>query len=176
MLRPRNAPLLTLPTRPTSTVTANWFDMAVDEATEKIQLMRDHGYRFGLILAWGLTGSDFDALDDPGVRGEIQEIVHWWDQYSGDLFSDEFCQYVGMTLADLRKDGAVPRKELEEILGGEHHPQVGVRWEGSLPILSETFTDSLVAALLDVRDEAVRRLNVPPSTDGEARISDGEEQ
>lgn len=55
---------------------------------------------------------------------------------------------------------------MDELLGDEGTEVTGVRWdyfgEGGqtalLPVLSETFTEGLLAALRDLRDETVRRL------------------
>jgi hypothetical protein len=136
--------------------------------------MRDGGYRFGLILANGLEGSDFDNLDDRGAEGEIQEIMRWSGDYTdGEVFSQDFCDHIMWVLSALTNDNFVDpelRQEIQEVLGDEHNPRAGVRWGEELasgPVQSDTFTDAVVAALLDVRAEAIRQVNTPPSPQAE---------
>jgi hypothetical protein len=158
------------------------FESAVERATHEIERMRENGYRFGLSLAIGLNGSDFDALDDPDAGAEIDEIVYWGytgDLHDSDVFSAGLPAYVVGLIHD--KDDDEGDHWPSETFGDEDHTRAGVGWEDSHPILSHTFTESLMAALRDVRDEAVRRLDVPrPHPDQEAFPfevqEDGEEQ
>jgi hypothetical protein len=150
------------------------FEWSVERSTEQIQTMRDGGYRLGLILAWGLEGSDFDNLDDDHAEGELQEIVSWSGDYAdGEVFSAEFCDHIRWVLSARTDEGFIDpdmQRSIQEVLGDENHPQPGVRWGEELasgPVLSDTFTNAVTAALLDVRAEAIRRLNAAPSPEGE---------
>jgi hypothetical protein len=56
--------------------------------------MRDNGDRFGLMLAMGLEGSDFDNPYERDAEGEIQEIVRWSGEFhDGEVFANEFCAF-----------------------------------------------------------------------------------
>jgi len=64
------------------------------------------------------------------------------------------------------------RALLEEILGEEGDAGTGVRWrhegESVLPELSDTFAQGALAAMRDVRDEAMRRMRTSTQDEGQS--------
>ncbi len=137
------------------------FEEAVHTVVDGVTSVLDRGYRFGLLLAPGLTDTDFETLDRRGARREIQELIKEWGAHSGEGFSTRFASRVEEVLGWF--DPAAPselRELIHELLGDEGDEE-GVRWvsvgERTVPEVSDTFTDGILAALIDVRDEARRR-------------------
>ena len=155
------------------------FDAAVETTTRTLKATLDNGYRFKLLLAPGLVGSDFDALEHPGAAAGLQEVVSSWGEDYGDFYSGEFTSFVNGVLEKLdpADADAETRARLQQILGGEVDPGAGVRWrhEGGdlLPQLSDTFAQGSIAALQDVRDEAMRlmRTSMPEESNHERPTS-----
>ncbi len=137
------------------------FDEAVEITAKTVGAALDNGYRFGLLLAPGLTPVDFETIDVRGARSEIQEIVFHWGGDGVTDFSWEFATHVQQVLDAFNSDKDRDRRDLlDDVLGTEDTDVwTGVLWtpEG-VPRLSDTFADGVLAALRDVRDEATRRM------------------
>ena len=151
------------------------FDAAVDAATRNVRDVLEAGYRLGLLLAPGMVGADFDALDDPGIAGPVRTLIESWGEDDDGRFTGDFLGYVETVLNAAFIGGtgsdAQTAATVRELLGGEDEPGVGVRWVKApsddllLPSLSTTFADGIVLALRDVRDEALRRLSTKTVTE-----------
>lgn len=142
------------------------FDQAVETTAGLVGDVLDNGYRFGLLLAPGLTPDDFEVIDRQGARTGIQEIVWEWGIDGVSDFSSEFALHVNQVLDALNPDKDRDGRDLlEDVLGTEGievEVWTGVVWAQDLegketPRLSDTFADGVLAALRDVRDEATRR-------------------
>ena len=142
------------------------FDQAVETTARSVSAVLDNGYRFGLLLAPGLTPADFEVIDYPEARTEIQEIVWEWGQGGYVFFSFEFADHVNQVLDAYNSDKDRDRRDLlEDVLGDEDiEVWTGVVWTPApggdyrAPRLGDTFADGVLDALEDVRDEATRRM------------------
>ena len=152
------------------------FDQAVETTARAIGAVLDNGYRFGLLLAPGLTPADFEVIDRRGARTEIQEIVREWGEDGFGDFSSEFAGHVSKVLDALNPDKDRDRSNLlEDVLGtADTGVWTGVAWtqepdKGDQARLSDTFADGVLAALRDVRDEATRRMTSDRARDTEGK-------
>jgi hypothetical protein len=146
----------------------------VDRSIQMIREMTVIGYRLGLIFAAGLSGNDFELLDEAEAWVWVHELVRYGrDDIYGGTFSVDFSDYIRGVLSTLTDDRFAPElgEELRGILGDAHHPEVGVRWEGETgsirPDVSCFILSAVVLALRNVRDEALRRITTPASSGGE---------
>ena len=153
------------------------FDKAVATTAKSIETVLDNGYRFGLLLAPGLTPADFESIEEPDAGTEIKDLVFFWGEGGHPTFSSEFAAHVAEVLdaCDSNEDPDL-RSLLEEVLGGPENPSSGVVWTESpldedqvLPRLTDTYTDGVLAALKDVRDEATRQMTSQRSRNTESR-------
>ena len=152
------------------------FDQAVETTARSVGAVLDNGYRFGLLLAPGLTPADFEVIDRRGARTEIQEIVREWGEDGVSDFSREFAGHVSKVLDAFNSDKDRDRRDLlEEVLGIEDTDVwTGVAWtqepgKGDQARLSDTFADGVLDALRDVRDEATRRMTSDRVRDTEGK-------
>ena len=151
------------------------FDQAVETTARAIGAVLDNGYRFGLLLAPGLTPVDFEVIDRRGARTDIQEIVWEWGEGGFGDFSGEFAGHVNQVLGAFNSDKDRDRRDLlEDMLGTDETGWSGVAWtqepgKGDQARLSDTFTDGVLAALRDVRDEATRRMTSDRARDTEGK-------
>jgi hypothetical protein len=152
------------------------FDEAVDVTARSVGAVLDNGYRFGLLLAPGLTPADFEVIDGRGARTEIQEIVWEWGQDGVSDFSWEFAGHINSVLDNYNSDEDRDRNALLRDVLGDEDTEVwtGVAWSTApgevgqtAPRLSDTFADEVLAALRDVRDEATRRATSSGNEDRE---------
>lgn len=153
------------------------FEDSVASAASSFTAALDNGYRFGLLIASGLEGVDFDDLDDPRANATLRSIVlDWGGRHDGSVFSFEFAATIHHVLNQgyLEKDDEPLSLKVTQILGaqdeGGGESGVGVQWIRNpddsmlgpagqvVPRLSETFAEGALAALRDVRDEALRRV------------------
>ena len=143
------------------------FDEAVESAAASVGAALDNGYRFGLLLAPGLTPVDFEVIDNREAREEIQELVREWGEEGVSGFSSDFVRHVRQVLDAYNSDEEQERRDLlREVLGtDEDEVWTGVVWEPDpdvegqwLPRLTDTFADGVLAALRDVRDQAIRQI------------------
>ncbi len=143
------------------------FEKAVEAAETAFREMLNSGYQFGLLVAGGLTGSDFAVLDNPAVVAEIQAIILAWGfEAETENLSFEFCSFVGTTLSAWSDDESELQGTIQDLLGDDDGAP-GVQWQDGesedgtaavFPAVNRTFADGIVRALRDVRDEAARRL------------------
>lgn len=152
------------------------FDEAVETTAKSVGVVLDNGYRFGLLLAPGLTPADFEVIDRREARAEIQELVSEWGEAGVSAFSWEFALHVQQVLDAYNSDEDQDRRDLlRDVLGTEDDDVwTGVIWtpepgadERLLPGLTATFADGVLAALRDVRDEATRRMTSGRTGDAE---------
>jgi hypothetical protein len=153
-----------------------YFEGAVNHAVKSILHVKDFGYQFGLRAGWGLSSEDIDALSDPGALKKFQAEVSLRSEDSAadrelpsespSLFTNYF---LGWLYALLHPDEVeIIQEEFEEGFDLEMFHRAdragrtvsGMRWneDGSAATLSDTFAESAFEALIDIRDEAIRRL------------------
>jgi hypothetical protein len=166
-LRASKRPLASAPDQSNLEKYQPMFDEAVEITAKTVGAALDNGYRFGLLLAPGLTPGDFETIDVRGARSEIQEIVFHLGTDGGTDFSLEFADHVQHVLDWSESDENRERRDLlDDVLGTEDTGAwTGVLWTSEAgeaewinPRLSDTFADGVLAALRDVRDEATRRM------------------
>lgn len=165
-LRASRRPLANAPNQANLERYRQSFDQAVKTTAEAIGTVLDNGYRLGLQLAPGLTPADFETIDDQGARKAIQDIVFDWGEDEHAPFSWELAAHVGEVLQAFASDEDTDlRRFLGEVLGDEDDPSTGVIWtqspydkERRLPRLTDTYASGVLAALRDVRDEAIRQM------------------
>lgn len=153
------------------------FNEAVETTAKSVGAVLDNGYRFGLLVAPGLTPADFETIDGRQARKRIQEVVlSAWGEWGESDFSTEFEHHVGWLLDSYNSDKDRDLRDLlRAVLGDEDTmPGTGVVWapvpgggEGLFPRLSDTFADGALAGLRDVRDEATRRMTADGAKDRE---------
>jgi len=171
-LRQARRPLANAPDQANLDRYRDTFDSAVETTTRTLHATLDNGYRLGLLLAPGLVGSDFDALEHPDAAAGLQDLVSSWGQDYGDVYSSEFTASVNTVLENLCAAGADTETGAlrQQILGDEVEPGAGVSWRHDggepYPKLSDTFAQGAIAALLDVRDEAMRRMRTSMPEEG----------
>ena len=175
-LRASKRPLASAPDQSNLERYQPMFDQAVETTARSVGVVLDNGYRFGLLLAPGLTPADFEVIDRRGARMEIQEIVWEWGEDGVSAFSREFAAHVSQVLDAYSSDKDRDRRDLlEDVLGTEDTDVwTGVVWtqepgEGDQARLSDTFADGVLAALRDVRDEATRRMTSDRARDTEGK-------
>lgn len=152
------------------------FEESVASAATSFTAALDNGYRFGLLIASGLDGVDFDDLDDPRANATLRSMVlAWGGTDDGHIFSFEFAATIHHVLNQgyIEEGDKAVAVTLKQIFGEQDEggvSGVGVQWikcpEDSMlgpagevvPRLSETFAEGALAALRDVRDEALRRV------------------
>lgn len=176
-LRAAQRPLANAPDQANLDRYRQMFDEAVETTAKSIQTVLDNGYRFGLLLAPGLTPPDFETIEKPDAGPEIKELVFAWGDGLPDPFSWEFAAQVAEVLDASNSDEDPDlHRLLDEVLGGPDNRSTGVIWTQSpydetksLPRLTDTYTNGLLAALRDVRDEATRQMTSERSRNTERR-------
>ena len=173
-------PMANAPDAPTRESSRDRFESAVDKATRTITEVRSTGYRFGLLIADGMTIEDFEALDGDtrALQEQLRRAVIDPETYGTDFtISWAFMGHIGAVLSplwendvdDLDEDGQARRVELDSVFGDDDQPAPGVDWVsadqydaaligGIVPVISDLYADGVIAALADVRDEAMRRM------------------
>jgi hypothetical protein len=136
------------------------FEEAVAGVAGRIEEVLESGYRFGMVIAPGLTMTDFDLLDDESVAIEQMRYL-----VNPDLI-DRIASTEDLVSTSLRDRFATVSSSPDGkiALGTPEAPAPGVRWEedeyGEYPEISQMFARAMVAALRDVRDESLRRIQI----------------
>lgn len=180
-----------------------FFEEAVEAARALNRLELDNGYRFGLLLGSDLTSKDFDALEDPGAVDDVRWLAEKYGVGSKGLLSHEFRarfewlvfshpsteSLLGTPYQNAPEyrgsvDEEARRQVVQKLLGDRDELAPGVTWfteDGRDELtFSETFAEGVIAALKDVRDEAIRRLRRPepirPASDTERAEAPSKEE
>jgi hypothetical protein len=162
------------------------FEGAVGNAVDSILVVKDFGYHFGLRAGRGLQSEDIDALSKPGAFKEFKAQVSLPEEPAADrelpgespsLFSGYFLDWLHALLHP--GEDEIIREEFPEGIDLDRlHPanRAGRRWsgiwwneDGSAATLSDTCAKSAFEALLDIRDEALRRVARAKSDEGRAQ-------
>lgn len=152
------------------------FEESVSSAASSYKAALDNGYRFGLLIASSLDGVDFDDLDDPRANETLRSVLLYGGPVDNQaVFSFELPAAVHGVLVRgyIEVEDESFAAKVTDILGEQDPGGVntaGVKWIESpvdtmlgppgevVPRVSATFADGALAALRDVRDEALRRV------------------
>jgi hypothetical protein len=161
--------------RAASVPMANAPDPALREQT------RDR-FEAAVLIASGMTTSDFELIDSRPDRliADIRQALTVPETWvSAQEISYEFREHVVEIMdvawgdqSDVPAEKAPLREELDEVFGYENEPAPGIRWvpmsefedngkaeKMMVPVFSDLYGDGILAALADVRDEAIRRIH-----------------
>lgn len=180
--RAASVPMANAPDPALREQTRDRFEAAVSGATRAITAVQSVGYRFGLLIASGMTTSDFELIDSRPDRliADIRQALTVPETWvSAQEISYEFREHVVEIMdvawgdqSDVPAEKAPLREELDEVFGYENEPAPGIRWvpmsefedngkaeKMMVPVFSDLYGDGILAALADVRDEAIRRIH-----------------
>src|SRR5690606_9827501 len=114
---------------------------------------------------------------EPEAGQRIKELVFDWGDGVSDPFSWEFAAQIQQLLdASNSDDDPDLHRLLGEVLGGVDDQSTGVIWTESplhedqvVQRLTDTYTNGVIAALRDVRDEATRQMTSDHMRNTESR-------
>jgi hypothetical protein len=135
------------------------FDEAVNQAVSKLRLALDQGYQLGLELAPGMGTSDFDLLDGPQALEGLHDLFSEWVE---NPFSDALNNRATEVVWSGRRGDSpgIHERFVQWHRYVENPGELDLqRWDGE-------YMTGVLAALRDVRDEALRQIK-PREGDGQ---------